>query len=78
MPGRSRARLAPDDARDGITEARDAAGAFYSKERLLALAEAQRAASAPAIVAAIRDDVLGFLGGRDADDDMTLLVVRRA
>jgi serine phosphatase RsbU (regulator of sigma subunit) len=62
---------------DGITEARNAAGEFYTKERLMALATQQRQVSAEAMASAVRDDVTAFLGGREADDDMTLLVVRR-
>jgi len=62
---------------DGITEARNVDGEFYTKERLMELAAKQRQESAENIAAAIRADVTAFIGGREPDDDMTLLVVRR-
>lgn len=62
---------------DGITEVRDAEGNFYSKERLLALVSKHRKDAAESLAQTIRQDVTAFLAGREPDDDMTLLVVRR-
>ena len=62
---------------DGITECRDAAGNFYTCERLLELASQHRNLSARKLIDAIRDDHRAFRGEKEQDDDMTLLVVRR-
>ncbi len=61
---------------DGVTESRDAAGALYGSERLLAVL---RAATAPydaaTLVEAIRADVAAFAAGTDAADDLTVLAL---
>ncbi len=65
---------------DGIIETRggDADGTSeYGTERLLETARANRDASAREIVEAIFGDVEAFADGRPAQDDRTLVVVRR-
>ncbi len=73
--------LEPGDAvvlyTDGITEARDGAGAMYGEERLLALLDGVRGAPAHAVVEAVRADVAAFSAGTPPYDDVTLLVVAR-
>ncbi len=80
-------KLAPGDLlvlyTDGLSEARgrsssrgDEGGAEYGVERLLEVAAAHRHETAEEIVGAVAEDVRGFTGGRPADDDRTLVVVR--
>ena len=60
---------------DGITEARDPDGAFYTQERLFEqLAEPGSAAE---LLQRIEAGVLRHVGGAVPSDDMTLLAVRR-
>lgn len=71
--------LAPGDmllfVTDGITEALDARGALYGRERLQRVL-AQPHADAAALVAAIRDDVLAFARGVDLPDDVAIVALR--
>lgn len=61
---------------DGITEARDTTGDFFSHERLMAVVQ-KSPDSAAGIGQAILKEVLQFLGSRPQSDDITLLCVRR-
>jgi adenylate cyclase len=62
---------------DGITEAMNAAGQLYGRERLRAVLEAVRAApTVHAVGEAIRTDVARFVGSAEPADDLTLLVLR--
>jgi adenylate cyclase len=62
---------------DGITEAMNAAGQLYGRERLRAVLEAVRAApTVRAVGEAIRTDVARFVGSAEPADDLTLLVLR--
>ncbi|HUK58153.1 MAG TPA: CHASE2 domain-containing protein [Stellaceae bacterium] len=74
-----RTRLAPGDMivlyTDGVTEAKDEAGAFYTSARLDKLMESLRPRSARGVVDAVREDVWRFMGDADQADDVTLLVV---
>lgn len=63
---------------DGITEALDVAGARYGVARVEALLERIKGASADALVAALREDVRGFVGAAEPADDLTLLALRWA
>jgi serine phosphatase RsbU (regulator of sigma subunit)/uncharacterized protein YigA (DUF484 family) len=73
--------LAPGDmlifVTDGIEEARDAAGGFYGRERLIAsvrrVLATGAAASASAVVAAVRSDVDAFRGDVSLPDDIVIL-----
>jgi len=63
---------------DGITEAQNAAGAFYSLERLcMVISAAWRETSAEAIKQAIIDDLRGFVSGAQVYDDVTLVVLKQ-
>jgi serine phosphatase RsbU (regulator of sigma subunit) len=62
---------------DGVTEARDAAGAFYGEERFRELLRRLAGRSAAGMVDAIAADVASFRGAAEPSDDLTLLVVRR-
>jgi len=72
-------KLSPGDAlllvTDGITEAQDAAGALYGRDRLL-LETASRAQSATALCEGLRDAVRTFEGGIEPTDDLTVMVLR--
>ena len=61
---------------DGVTEARDPAGAFYGEERLLRLL-AEGAPSADACLDRIERDVAEHAGGAERSDDITMLALRR-
>ena len=61
---------------DGVTEAKDGAGRFYSEERLLALLE-EGATSAPALLDRIEAAVSAHASGAERSDDITMLAVRR-
>jgi len=61
---------------DGVTEAKDGAGRFYSEERLLALLE-EGAMSAPALLDRIEAAVSAHASGAERSDDITMLAVRR-
>jgi sigma-B regulation protein RsbU (phosphoserine phosphatase) len=74
-------RLAPGDAlvlyTDGITDAEDREGVFFGQERLLAIAEANRARSAQDVQDALMAEVHKFVGDAPQFDDLTLMVVVR-
>jgi serine phosphatase RsbU (regulator of sigma subunit) len=62
---------------DGVTEAMNAAGQLYGAGRLRQALERGRDAENPgALVNAIRADIARFVGGAEAADDLTLLVLR--
>lgn len=63
---------------DGISEAQDASGALYGRERLLAcLARCAPRTRAADLIANIERDVRAYAAGAEQADDMTLLVVAR-
>lgn len=74
-----RVGLGPGDAivffTDGITEARDEAGAMFGDEALPSVLLDHAGMSASAIGEAVLEAALAFCGGR-RDDDVALLVVR--
>jgi serine phosphatase RsbU (regulator of sigma subunit) len=76
-----RSRLDPGDLllafTDGVTEERDASGAFFGEDRLARLVEAG-APSAADVLARIESDLRAFRGDTDPSDDVTVLAVRRA
>lgn len=63
---------------DGLTEAEDTEGVEFGENRLIELLRAQRGASAETVIAAVREAVQTWTGGRALADDMTILAVRRA
>ncbi len=62
---------------DGIWEARDPSGAWYGKERFMAVVRRAASGSAASIVAAILEDLAAFRAGRRQEDDVTLVVVKK-
>ncbi|MGO9895317.1 MAG: SpoIIE family protein phosphatase [Bryobacteraceae bacterium] len=72
-------RLTPGDKlliyTDGVTEAQDAAGAFFGVKRLHALAAVHGASSAETVHDAIQMAVRDFTQGAAQSDDITLLVL---
>jgi len=73
--------LAPGDFivfyTDGATDAMNAEGAEFGKERLFTLIHDQRRAAAPALAAALAAALQEFTGDAPAADDITLVIVRR-
>ena len=62
---------------DGVTEAMDAGGVLYGRQRLLSVLTAVLAASdAVKLVDAVRDDVREFVGATERSDDLTILALR--
>jgi serine phosphatase RsbU (regulator of sigma subunit) len=61
---------------DGVTEAETVAGNYFSKERLMAVAQ-RKAGSLEALLDAARGEVADFTGRHPLKDDFTLLAVRR-
>lgn len=74
--------LAPGDAlllyTDGLSEARDGAGAEYGTGRVARVLEARRPAPARDLVAACLGDLTAFRSGTPKSDDLTLMAIRRA
>jgi adenylate cyclase len=74
-------RLRPGDTlcliTDGVTDARNAAGELFGRERLEArLTLIDGDASPTTIAAAIREDVTRFVAGSEPADDLAILIVR--
>ena len=76
---RSLARMSPGETlvlfTDGVTEALAPDGAFYGKERLLAMIRQSQPEPA-VLISAIVADVAGFAGDAPPADDLTLLALR--
>jgi serine phosphatase RsbU (regulator of sigma subunit) len=78
----SRWRMRPGEllvvVSDGVTEALDPAGRLYGTERVATKVLALRslAASASAVVDAVRADVKAYVAGSDPSDDTTVLALR--
>jgi sigma-B regulation protein RsbU (phosphoserine phosphatase) len=62
---------------DGLSEARDRAGAEYGAERLAAVARRHAGAPLAELVGACLADVNAFLAGAAKADDLTLMALRR-
>jgi sigma-B regulation protein RsbU (phosphoserine phosphatase) len=62
---------------DGVTEARDPAGQFFTEKRLLSILE-RSSPSAEALVGNVRADLDRHIAGAEPYDDVTMLAVRRA
>lgn len=73
--------LAPGDFivfyTDGATDAMNAEGAEFGKERLSTFIHDQRRAAAPALAATLAAALQEFTGDAPAADDITLVIVRR-
>ena len=62
---------------DGVTEAMNAGGELYGRQRLFAaLAAARTVSDSVKVVDAVRDDVREFVGVTERSDDLTILVLR--
>ncbi|HEX5708510.1 MAG TPA: GAF domain-containing SpoIIE family protein phosphatase [Pyrinomonadaceae bacterium] len=61
---------------DGVTEAANAAGEEYGRERLERVVREGRDRSARALIDFLYADVLAWTGGRGADDDVTFVVIK--
>ena len=59
---------------DGVTEARDGKGEQYGLERIGRILPGL---GAPAALAALKQDLKGYLNGREAEDDVTAMALRR-
>jgi sigma-B regulation protein RsbU (phosphoserine phosphatase) len=72
-------KLQPDDHlvlfTDGVIEALNAGGEEFGMERLLALLRANARATAPEILARLREAVLSFSAHAPQHDDITIMVV---
>ena len=62
---------------DGITDAGDAHGAFFGRERLGEIARSSKGGSAQAMQETIIEEIQGFVGEAPQFDDMTLMIVIR-
>ena len=57
---------------DGVTEAKNKDGEFYSEERLLELAQNSSFLDSKGLVERVVDDVCTFSAGLEQNDDLTL------
>ncbi|MGQ0579856.1 MAG: CHASE2 domain-containing protein [Betaproteobacteria bacterium] len=76
-----RYRMSPGESlclcTDGVTEATNAGGELYGRQRLIsALGAALAARDAVKLLDAVRDDVRDFVGVTERSDDLTILVLR--
>jgi sigma-B regulation protein RsbU (phosphoserine phosphatase) len=62
---------------DGITEQRNAAGEMYERDRFVHTVRELRTHTAADVVARVRESVQAFAGDCPADDDFTLVALRR-
>jgi sigma-B regulation protein RsbU (phosphoserine phosphatase) len=63
---------------DGLTEARNPAGAEYGLRRIHSLAAQQPAAAPMDLLSKCLEDLQTFAAGAKPHDDLTLLALRRA
>jgi serine phosphatase RsbU (regulator of sigma subunit) len=62
---------------DGIFEAADGSGAQFGKQRTVELLQTAHDRPLVEIIERLRDEVEAFTGGRPADDDRTIVLLRR-
>lgn len=62
---------------DGLSEARDPAGAEYGRERLLGLVRECLEHTSESLVVSCVKDLLDFRAGTDKTDDLTIMAIRR-
>jgi sigma-B regulation protein RsbU (phosphoserine phosphatase) len=63
---------------NGITQAENAAGQFYGLDRLMVQLQLHGAAEPESILVAVMADVKDHLDGLPLQDDLTLLIIKRA
>jgi sigma-B regulation protein RsbU (phosphoserine phosphatase) len=61
---------------DGITEAMNNRGEFFGKERLIEIIDELREENAQVIVDGVLEDIKGFIGDIDQNDDLTLVILK--
>jgi sigma-B regulation protein RsbU (phosphoserine phosphatase) len=73
-------RLKPTDIlflyTDGITEAENAKGEFYGKDRLKAFLDANSGLPPREMIDRFRDDIAAFTNGAEQSDDITMMALR--
>jgi len=62
---------------DGLTEARSPSGAQFGIDRALEILEASPRAKVATLLENVRSAVADFTGGREPEDDITMIAVRR-
>jgi sigma-B regulation protein RsbU (phosphoserine phosphatase) len=62
---------------DGVTDADKGQGEMFGEERLLDYVARRRDASPSDLVSGLQDEIRGFTGRHDFDDDLTLVAMRR-
>ena len=62
---------------DGITEALDAEGDEFGREKMIRSVQASAQEGAAGLITRLTDDVRTFAGGHPQNDDITLIVVRK-
>ncbi|HUI09077.1 MAG TPA: SpoIIE family protein phosphatase [Bacteroidota bacterium] len=62
---------------DGLTESRNAAGEQYGTERLVPLVRKSARMASGALIEAILSDLSSFRGPSRAEDDLTIMVIRK-
>lgn len=75
-------RMEPGDVfvalSDGVVEAEDARGERFGTERVIEVIAERHAGSAAEMMAALREALAAFTGAAPAEDDRTVLVVKRS
>lgn len=75
----TRLTLAPDDClflyTDGLNEAENAQGAFYTNQRMLAAINRLRGRNVRSLIDGMREDVAAFVQDAPAADDLTMLAL---
>jgi len=76
----NRLQVSPGDTlfvyTDGLTDRRDAAGEFYSIDRIVALMDNGRDSELAAVYDRIYEDVSGFAATEDFRDDIAFVITR--
>lgn len=62
---------------DGLTEARSLSGEQFGVDRLLGILESNPRSTPEKILQTVRETVERFTGGREAEDDITMIAFRR-
>jgi len=60
---------------DGLTDARDGAGAFFGEDRIVSCVESAAGKPPQALLKALRKNVQAHMGGREPTDDLTMVAM---
>jgi phosphoserine phosphatase RsbU/P len=63
---------------DGISEAQDASGEMFGRDRLSGILKARREEEPDEIIDAVLREVTAFAGGQNLEDDVTMIVMKVA